>query len=207
MRRGDSSIEMVYFERSQKLILLIMGKFISDIEQYIAVTKAFSTFSRTHNITRKDIESLFDFCSGLEDSERLNGLKRNIIIRFFSLVEGDLFHLNKFDQYPNYKDNEDFQTKFKSTINQVYTTWERTEALNRYRDSKIKNFWILKKWRDKITHPKTPEDLNTETLSLKFIESVFTDYRDFLQELVKDFFISTDLKTAIVAAELSRNSK
>lgn len=172
-----------------------MGKFISDIGQYLEATKAISTFSKTHNITRKDIESLFTFCTDLEDAERLNGLKRNIIIRFFSLVEGDIHHLNKIDPYPNYRDRNDFQTKFKSTINQVYTTWERTEALNRYRDSKIKNFWILKKWRDKITHPKTPEDLNTESLSLKFIESVFTDYRDFLQELVTDFFISTDIKT------------
>lgn len=184
-----------------------MGKFISDIEQYIEATKAISTFSKTHNITRKDIESLFIFCADLEDSERLNGLKRNIIIRFFSLVEGDIYHLNKIDPYPNYKDKNDFETKFKSTIKQVYTTWERTEALSRYRDSKIKNFWILKNWRNKITHPKTHEDLNTESLSLKFIESVFSDYRDFLQELVKDFFISTDLKTMMIATEMSKKAK
>lgn len=184
-----------------------MGKFISDIEQYIEATRAFLTFSKTHNITRKDIESLFIFCTDLDDSERLNGLKRNIIIRFFSSVEGDLHHLNKIDPYPNYKDKNDFETKFKSTIKQVYTTWERTEALRRYRDTKIKNFWILKDWRDKITHPKTHEDLNTEILGLKFIESVYCDYRDFLQELVKDFFISTDLKTLKAATGQSQNSK
>lgn len=184
-----------------------MGKFISDIAQYIEASSAISTFSKTHNITRKDIESLFTFCVDLEDSEKINGLKRNIIIRFFSMVEGDIYHLNKIDPYPNYNDRNDFDTKFKSTIKQVYSTWERTEALNNYRDTKIKNFWVLKNWRDKITHPKTPADLNTDSLSLKLIETVFTDYRDFLQELVKDFFISTDLKTMIAAAELSKNAK
>ncbi|MBN7814207.1 hypothetical protein [Algoriphagus pacificus] len=184
-----------------------MGKFISDITQYLEATRAFSTFSKTHNITRKDIGSLFIFCEDLEDSEKINGLKRNIIIRFFSMVEGDIYHLNKIDPYPNYNDRNDFDTKFKSTIKQVFTTWERTEALNKYRDTKIKNFWILKNWRDKITHPKTPEDLNTESLELKFIKSVFTNYQDFLLELVRDFFISTDMKTMITAAKLSNNTK
>ncbi len=72
-----------------------MGKFTSALEQYTEASRAFSTFSKTHNFTRKDIESLFTFSDDLDDSEKINGLKRNIIIRIFSLVESEIYHLNK----------------------------------------------------------------------------------------------------------------
>lgn len=133
------------------------------------------------------------------------GVRLHIIVRFFSLIEGDLFVLNNIDPYPGYKDQDDFKSKFKKTIKQVYTTWERTKALQTYQSSKLADLWELRNIRDGIVHPKNLDSLNMSQIKFHFLESVFKDYLDFLNELVTDFFISADVNVVLEALSQMEN--
>lgn len=183
-----------------------MAKLIEDVDEYIKATKAIDQFSRIHNTTRKDIELLINL-KGTVGKENVDGFKRNIIVRFFSLIEGDLFILNNIDPYPSYGTKDDFKSKFKNTIKQIYTTWERFNVLETYQSTKLADLWKLRRIRDEIVHPKNLDSLDLSEIHLDFIESVFQDYLDFLNELVKDFFISADLKIVLAALEKIKNEK
>jgi isocitrate dehydrogenase kinase/phosphatase len=128
------------------------------------------------------------------NSDQFNALYRSCLKSLFSLIEADIFGLNNLDQYENYSDKHSFENKFKSTFTKVCTTWNKNEIREIYFDSKYCDLKELRKKRDELIHPKKVEHIHKATeQEFDKVKKVFTDYDNFINKLMDDFFIEAEV--------------
>lgn len=115
---------------------------------------------------------------------------RACLRELFSLIESDMYGLNRLDMYNGYRDHDKFLKKFKNTFAQISKTWDREAIQLNYFSSKLDRLLEIKTERDETTHPKSPDNFKQisagDFLKLKL---VFNDYDDFINSLMNGFFI------------------
>lgn len=160
-----------------------------------------SKFQRIHNVIRPDFLILLKITEEQKSNEKeFDALYRACLTRFFTLIEADIYGLNKLDIYDGYDDKKDgFIEKFKETYKQICKTWNKEELQKKYFDSKLEELINLKKKRDNLVHPKEMDHIykasDTEFGRLK---KAFEDYDKFINALMNDFFLRTKLDSSIL---------
>ena len=131
-----------------------------------------------------------------KDQEKLMTLFRASLKGFFSLIESDIYGLNKLDAYEGYDDHiGSFEFKFKKTFKQVCKTWNKKEIIQLYLDSKYGKLKSLKQKRNNLVHPKeVPDILIASEEGLNDIKECFNDYTKMLHSIMNNFFISIEIK-------------
>jgi hypothetical protein len=166
-------------------------KYYDNLTDYQEALQILHNYQKTHNIIRNDylnlIELTFEFKN---DQKAFNTMYRACLRELFSLIESDLFNLNRLDNYPNYSDKDKFMVKFKKTFKQISKTWEKEDIQREYFDSKLERLKDIKTERDRITHPKSPKDFKT-TITEDFdrFKTVFDEYDGFINKMMDGFFI------------------
>lgn len=166
-------------------------KYYDNVEDFQKAPQVLHNYQKTHNIIRNDYLNLIDLTlKSKNDQKAFNTLYRACLRELFSLIESDLFNLNRLDNYSNYSDMDKFMIKFKKTFKQVCKTWEKTELQKGYFDSKLERLKRIKTERDRITHPKSLNDFKEITIDdFNKLKAVFEDYDEFINKLMKGFFI------------------
>lgn len=152
-------------------------------------------FQRIHNVIRPDFILLLKITEELKSKEKeFDALYRACLIRFFTLVEADIYGLNQLDMYDGYDDKKDrFIEKFKETYKQICKIWNKVDLQKRYFDSKLQGLIELKKMRDELVHPKELEHIHKASeKDFQTLKSVFDDYDKFINDLMNDFFLGTN---------------
>lgn len=171
------------------------SKQYSDFSEWLEAGQKMTDFQRIHNILRKDYIELLRITEEHKSSEtEFDALYRACIRSLFSLVEADLFGLNKLDEYEDYEDREAFHEKFKATFKQIGKTWNKNEVVSKYLSSKLQSLLEFRDKRDELIHPKTREHIHkaTDADFLK-IKTTFNDYSDFVKDIMTNFYLSTRL--------------
>tara|TARA_R110002020_G_scaffold274311_5_gene489437 strand:- start:1450 stop:1992 length:543 start_codon:yes stop_codon:yes gene_type:complete len=166
-------------------------KYYDNLGDYQEARQILQNYQKTHNIIRNDYLNLIELTFECQnDQKSFNTLYRACLRELFSLIESDLFNLNRLDNYPNYSDKDKFMIKFKKTFKQISKTWEKEDIQKEYFDSKLERLKNIKMERDKITHPKGPKDFKTTTIE-DFIsfKMIFDEYDGFINKMMNGFFI------------------
>ncbi len=155
-----------------------------------------SKYQRIHNLIKLDYIELLNITENFKTSEKeFNSLFRASLKSLFSLIEADIFGLNKLDPYPKYSDRESFINKFKKTFIQICKTWNKTEIQMEYFENKLDELNELKDKRNELIHPKEIKHIHKATnFEFEKLKRVFYDYDDFINKLMDDFFISIEIK-------------
>jgi|SRR5680860_526024 len=171
-------------------------KYYKNAEDFNNARRILSSYQKTHNIIRKDYLNLLDITRGaLQNQKSFNTLYRACIRELFSLIESDLYSLNGLDPYRGYHDYDGFKSKFKKTIKQVFKTWEKEDLQKKYFDQNLEQLFNFLELRDKITHPKSPDDFKDAILDdVDKVAQVFQEYRSLIHKLMDDFFIGINEK-------------
>ncbi len=166
-------------------------KYYEDFEEFKKAQMILKNYQKTHNIIRKDYLNLLEITIESEDNQRsFNTLYRACLRELFSLIESDLYNLNGLDKYDGYSDYDTFMFKFKKTLKQVCSTWQKEEVQRDYFSKNLEKLRNIKKLRDKITHPKDSENFKDATIEdVKLIKEVFSNYSLLIQKLMDGFFI------------------
>lgn len=149
------------------------------------------SYQKTHNIIRKDYLKLLEVTElNIQSKSSFSSLYRACIRELFCLIESDVYNLNRIDPYKGYEDKHRFFEKFKKTFRQVCETWGKSDLLEYYFSSKLQHLRNVKNVRDKITHPKSPNDFITPTEEdFNVVKQVFEDYTEFIKRLMTKFSI------------------
>lgn len=171
-------------------------KMFSNIDDFKKANKDFSNYQIMHNVIRKDYELLLEITeSYFNEKEKYNTLYRACLKGILSLIESDIYGLNKLDKYEGYSDKDCFVTKFKKTFKQISKTWEKPEVVTTYLDANFESLKAIKAKRDKLVHPKEINDIpNASQAELLEIKKVFEDYKKMLHTLMDNFFIGIEIK-------------
>lgn len=166
-------------------------KYYNNLKEFQKAQQILHNYQKTHNIIRNDylklIELTFD---SQNDQKKFNTLYRACIRELFSLIESDLYSLNRLDCYLDYSDKDKFMVKFKKTFKQISKTWEKSDIQKEYFDSKLERLKNIKNERDKITHPKSPNDFITTTIEdFNRFKKVFDEYDKFINKMMDGFFV------------------
>lgn len=166
-------------------------KYYDNLTDFQKAQQILHNYQKTHNIIRNDylnlIELTFEFRN---DQKAFNTMYRACLRELFSLIESDLFNLNRLDSYPNYSDNDKFMVKFKKTFKQISKTWKKEDIQKEYFDSKLERLKGIKNERDRITHPKGPKDFKTTTTKdFDMFKMAFDEYDGFINKMMDGFFI------------------
>ena len=162
-------------------------------------------FQKIHNIIRPDFMLLLEHTEKQKDDENLyNALYRACLIRFFTLLEADIYGLNQLDMYEEFDDKKDrFIEKFKETFKQICSTWKKEELQKNYFDTKLQLLIKLKTKRDELVHPKEISHIPKATEDdFGLLKKAYEDYDQFINALMDNFFISV----TIDPSELSKLS-
>jgi phosphoenolpyruvate synthase/pyruvate phosphate dikinase len=117
-----------------------------DYSEFIAAGAILANFQKTHNVIRKDFMELLMITEANKSIEiSFNALYRSSLRSLFSLIESDIYALNRLDQYKDYLDKDYFIVKLKETFKQIAKTWNKEEIQIKYFDSKLKELQDLKK--------------------------------------------------------------
>ncbi|MEK6152077.1 hypothetical protein WIW50_02390 [Flavobacteriaceae bacterium 3-367] len=126
----------------------------------------------------------------MSHQKSFNTLYRSCLRELFCLIESDLYNLNSLDEYHCYSDFDRFLNKFKKTFKQVCSTWEKEDIQKRYFNVSLEKLKDVKLRRDKVTHPKSPNDLNDATIDdLERVKMVFEEYTLLVSNLMDGFFV------------------
>lgn len=148
-------------------------------EEYNEYRECWRELRLVHSKLSKGLEDFYHVC---KKSEELEFLTRAFCKEVFSLMEVDIYLLNKLHPYPGYRDEDRFLCKFKSTF-QYYVS--KAPVNNKdigtlYKSYTDRNFKELRQARNKRDTFNHPKNLDSLTLSGKdFLEScysVFTNY-------------------------------
>ncbi len=166
-------------------------KYYDNLIEFQEAQQILYNYQKTHNIIRNDYLNLIELTFKFQnDQKAFNTLYRACLRELFSLIESDLFNLNRLDNYPNYSDKDKFMVKFKKTFKQISKTWEKVDIQKEYFDSKLERLKIVKTERDKIAHPKSPNDFKTTTIDdFNRFKIVFDEYDGFINKMMDGFFI------------------
>ena len=172
-----------------------MSEHVKEYENYDDMVKAaqlLGTFQSIHNVIRPDFLELLRLTEEVKTNEKsFDALYRACLTRFFTLIEADIYGLNKLDMYEGYDDKKDrFIEKFKETFKQICKTWNKEELQKKYFDSKLQGLIELKKKRDGLVHPKTIEDVHKASdKDFQELKTVFEDYDKFMNDLMNGFWL------------------
>ncbi|SIS46840.1 hypothetical protein SAMN05421766_10262 [Zobellia uliginosa] len=166
-------------------------KYYSSLKEFQEAELIFHNYQKTHNIIRNDYLNLIELTfESKNDQKAFNTLYRACLRELFSLIESDLFNLNRLDSYQNYSDRDKFMVKFKKTFKQIAKTWEKTDIQKEYFDSDLERLKTIKTERDRITHPKSPNDFKVTTIDdFNTFKRVFNEYDGFINKMMNGFFI------------------
>lgn len=166
-------------------------KYFKSLKEFEKAQLILRNYQKTHNIIRNDYLILIELTYESKNDQKIfNTLYRACVRELFSLIESDLYNLNRLDSYPNYQDKDKFMIKFKNTFKQISKTWQKTEIQKEYFESKLEGLKKIKSERDRITHPKSPNDfIKTSISDFNRIKKVFDEYDDFINKLMDKFFI------------------
>ena len=162
----------------------------------LAAVQVMNNFQTIHNIIRPDYLELLRLTEELKENEKtFDSLYRACLTRFFTLIEADIYGLNKLDMYDGYDDKKDrLIEKFKETFKQICKTWNKEELQKKYFDAKLQGLIDLKKRRDDLVHPKTIEDIHKASeKDFDTLKKAFEDYDKFINDLMNNFFLSTTI--------------
>jgi hypothetical protein len=169
----------------------------NDFSDFITASQDLSRFQKIHNAIRKDYIELLRITDNHKSIEtEFDALYRACLKSLFSLIEADIYSLNILDTYNDYDDRKGaFIDKLKETYKQISKTWNKAEIQKRYFETKLVELKELRKIRDELIHPKTIEHVHKASeLDYEKVKRVFNDYDNFVNELMNDFFISTEIK-------------
>ena len=159
-------------------------------EQFLYMQKM-NEMQRTHNILAKDIETLAAIAKEqVSDNERIQPLIRACIKELFSLVEADLFLINQFNPYPDYKEMDDLGRKFKKTYRHHAKTFNKEDIQKSYQSRFYGMFYALKWKRDEFMHPKGRTSISVTTNDLINLNQVYETYRKFVITLMTNVGVS-----------------
>ena len=166
-------------------------KYYDNLKEFQKAQQIFFNYQKTHNIIRNDYVNLIELTSDSQnDQKKFNSLYRACLRELFSLIESDLYNLNRLDYYKGYNDKDKFIIKFKKTFKQICKTWGKTDIQKTYFDKKLENLKKIKRERDRITHPKRPKDFKITTFEdFNNFKRAFNDYDDFINVIMDGFFI------------------
>jgi hypothetical protein len=168
----------------------------NNLDEMFAAAQTMRQFQKIHNIIRPDFILLLKITEEQKnDKDRFNTLYRACLIRFFTLIEADIYGLNQFDMYSDYDDKKDrFIEKFKETYKQICMTWNKQELQKKYFDTKLQSLKELKSKRDNLVHPKQIEHIHKASEEdFNKVNTAFDDYDKFINDLMNDFFIGTKI--------------
>lgn len=172
-----------------------------NLDDMLAAAQAMSKFQGIHNVIRRDYLELLRITEEHKSNEKdFDTLYRASLIRFFTLIEADIYGLNQLDAYEGYDDKKDrFIDKFKKTFKQICKTWNKEQLQKNYFDSKLKSLTDLKKKRDELVHPKEQEHIHKASDNeFATLNNVFGDYDKFMNDLMNDFFLSTTIDSSLI---------
>lgn len=166
-------------------------KYYDNLSEFQEARQILHNYQKTHNIIRNDYLNLIELTFKSQNDQKVfNTLYRACLRELFSLIESDLFNLNRLDSYLNYSDKDKFIVKFKKTFKQISKTWEKEQIQKNYFDSKLELLKNIKTERDKITHPKDPKDFKTTTIEdFNRFKMAFDEYDGFINKIMNGFFI------------------
>ncbi|MBT2160599.1 hypothetical protein [Zobellia barbeyronii] len=166
-------------------------KYYDSLSEFQEAQQILHNYQKTHNIIRNDYLNLIKLTFESHDNQKsFNTLYRACLRELFSLIESDLFNLNRLDCYLGYSDKDRFITKFKKNFKQISKTWEKEDIQKEYFDSKLERLKKIKTERDKITHPKNPNDFKNTTIEdLEIFKMIFDEYDEFFNRMMNGFFI------------------
>ena len=171
-------------------------KNFGSLSDFFKASKIMGKFQKIHNIIRPDFMILLEFTESQKKDEKLfNALYRACLLRFFTLIEADIYGLNQLDMYEGYDDKKDrFIEKFKETFKQICKTWRKEELQKKYFDTKLQTLKNLKLKRDELVHPKEITHIHAASESdfLK-LKGAYQDYDQFINALMDNFFISVEI--------------
>lgn len=173
------------------------AKLFNNPEDFNMASRAMATYQLIHNILRTDYEQLLEITeSEIDNNAKFFTLYRASLKGFFSIIESDIYGLNNIDKYPNYKDRDTFEVKFKNTFKQVGGTWGKEIDQKKYFDTKYSTLKALRKLRDKLLHPKRLEDIPVvDSEKFYILKKAFIDYNEFINGLMNNFFIQLKIST------------
>ena len=173
----------------------------NNLDDVFAAAQIMSKFQRIHNVIRPDFLILLKITEEQKSNEKeFDALYRSCLTRFFTLIEADIYGLNKLDVYDKYDDKKDrFIEKFKETYKQICKTWKKEELQKKYFDSKLEELTNLKKKRDNLVHPKELDHIyKASDIEFNRVKKAFEDYDIFINALMNDFFVGIKLDSSIL---------
>lgn len=176
----------------------------SNLTEMLKAAQIMGKFQKIHNIIRPDFLVLLRITEEQKSKqENFDSLYRACLTRFFTLIEADIYGLNQLDTYDDYNDRKDrFIEKFKETFKQICKTWDKDELRKRYFDSKLQGLIELKVKRDNLVHPKEVEHIHKSSdRDFQILKKVFEDYDKFINDLMNDFFLSTNIDSSFLLGQ------
>jgi hypothetical protein len=170
-------------------------KHIPDQKDVMSLLPHLKGFQDVHSTINSDFKVLLQITEqSADDAIKFETLCRSCIRSLFALIEADIYYYNLFDSYEGYNDKHAFFDRFKKTFKQICKTWNRQGLQEEYFATKLESLRELKVVRDKLIHPKSPEDIIAPSPELfNKINMVFEDYDSFILIIMSNFFISTTL--------------
>jgi hypothetical protein len=175
------------------------AKEYNDFTDWLTAGETLSRFQRIHNIIRPDFQLLLQLTEEQKtDEKKFDALYRACLTRFFTLIEADIYGLNRLDTYDGYDDKKDrFIEKFKETFKQICKTWDKEELQKKYFGSKLQGLIELKRKRDELVHPKKMEDIHKASdKDFQELREVFEDYDKFINDLMNGFWLRTKIDSS-----------
>lgn len=170
-----------------------------NLSEMLKAAQIMGKFQEIHNIIRPDFLVLLRITEEQKlNQENFDAVYRACLIRFFTLIEADIYGLNQLDMYDGYDDKKDrFIEKFKETFKQICKTWNKDELRKTYFDSKLQGLVELKVKRDNLVHPKEVEHIHKSTdKDFQILKRGYEDYDKFINDLMNDFFLSTKIDSS-----------
>jgi hypothetical protein len=128
---------------------------VGSFEEQLNIMQKMGMMQRTHNALAKDFETLAEIANENRDNfGRIEPLVRACIKEFFSLVEGDLYLINKYLPYEGYDEMDNLSKRFKKTYRHHSISFKKQQIKQEYQSKSYGRFYRLKLKRDEIVHPK-----------------------------------------------------
>lgn len=167
---------------------------VGSLQEQIAFMGKMSSMQRTHNMLAKDIETLLALTNEqFTNPDRMQPLIRACLKELFSLVEADLYLINQFIPYPDFKERDDLGQKFKKTFRHHARTFKKEDIVKAFQERFYANFYKLKLKRDDIVHPKGLHSIEVKSDDLTLISEVYKIYRNFVIQLMTNVGVSTKI--------------
>jgi len=166
---------------------------LNSFEEQWTVLGKMMEMQRVHNTLAKDFEDLTKIAKENTNSERIKPLIRACIKELFSLVEGDLYLINKFLPYQGYDDKHDLERKFKSSYRHHAGTFDKAKINIGYQSKSYGRLYKMKIKRDSIVHPKSEQGIDVSLKDLEEVIIVYREYQNYIEHLMTNIGFSRQL--------------